>query len=137
MAVALVRWANNQAAWLQSRQATVTVQAMAPAVYPPAMAPGAALPAGTTSLLDTHILSGSALRNRGVAAAGAAPAGGPSQSLRLVSGITYAGESRAEPVHYALPAAIQAFQASCTCSHAALCSGFSPPLCKVGGEVRC
>ena len=67
-------------------------QAMAPAAYAPIMGPASALPVGTTSLLDTHVLSGSALRNRGVAAAESAPAGGPSQSLRLVSGITYAGE---------------------------------------------
>ena len=93
---------------------------MAPAVYPPAMAPMAAMPAGTTSLLDTHVLSGSALRNRGVAAAGGAPAGGPSESLRLVSGVTYAGESLAIHVHDAVVATAQPIKAPSALSDKAI-----------------
>ena len=67
-------------------------QATAPGVFPPVMAPAPALPDGTASFLDTRVLSGAALRNRGVSASSDPPAGAPSQALRLVSGVTYASE---------------------------------------------
>ena len=71
------------------------VQAMPPTSYPPVMAPAPGLPGGAASFLETHVLSGSALRNRGVAASDTAAAGSPAQSLKLGNGVAYAGESRA------------------------------------------
>ena len=56
------------------------------------MAPAPALPDGTASFLDTRVLSGAALRNKGVSAGSDPAAGAPSQALRLVSGVTYASE---------------------------------------------
>ena len=67
-------------------------QVTTPGAFPPVMAPAPALPDGTASFLDTRVLSGAALRNRGVSASSDTRAGAPSQALQLVSGVTYASE---------------------------------------------
>ena len=76
----------------RGQSAAWCAQVAAPGALPPVMAPAPALPDGTASFLDTRVLSGAALRNRGVSASSDAQAGAPSQALRLVSGVTYASK---------------------------------------------